>query len=58
VMIISAPFATDFSARISVIRTISPKNPAAAIANNIGKDDVRQMWSSDVAHAQFMREIP
>ena len=57
-MTVSAPFAIDFSARISVIRTISPKNPAAAIVSHIGKDGERQMCSSDVAHAQFMRDIP
>ena len=58
VMTVSAPFATDFSARSSVIRTIRLKNPAAAIVSHIGKDAERQMWSSDVAQAQFMRDIP
>jgi hypothetical protein len=57
-MIVSAPLATDFSARISEIRAISPKKPAAAIGSNIGKDGERQMWSNDVAQAQFMRDIP
>src|SRR6266436_2587205 len=58
VMTVSAPFAIDLSARSSVIRAISPKNPPAAIVSHIGKDGERQMWSSDVAHAQFMRDIP
>jgi hypothetical protein len=55
-MIVSAPLATDFSARISEIKAISPKKPAAAIGSHIGKDGERQMWSNDVA--QFMRDIP
>src|SRR5882724_7332817 len=58
VITVSAPFATDFSARNSVIRTISPKKPPATIVSHIGKAGERQMWSSDVAHAQFMRDIP
>ena len=43
VMTVSAPLATDFSARSSVIRTISPKNPAAASVSHIGKVGERQM---------------
>jgi hypothetical protein len=57
-MTANAPFATDFSARNSVIRTITAKNPAAAIVSQVGEDGQRQMWSNDVAHAQFMRDIP
>jgi hypothetical protein len=35
-----------------------PKNPAAAKVSHIGKDGERQIWSSDVAQAQFMRDVP
>jgi hypothetical protein len=58
VITVSAPFATDFSARNSVRSTMIPKNPAAANVNHTGKVGERQSWSSDVAHAQFMRDIP
>src|SRR5205807_10011359 len=58
VMTVSAPLATDFSARNSVIRTIIPKKPAAANVIHIGKVGERQSWSSDEAQAQFMREVP
>ena len=58
VMTVSAPFATDFSARSSVITTINPKKAAAAIVSHIGKDAERQMCSSDAADAQFMRDTP
>src|SRR3954469_13441421 len=57
-MTVSAPLATDLSARSSVIRRISPKNPAAASVIHIGKTDERQIWSSGEAHAQFMRDVP
>ena len=43
VMTVSAPLATDFSARNSVMRTISPKNPAAANVSHIGNVGERQM---------------
>jgi len=43
VMTVSAPLATDFSARNSVIRRITPKNPAAASVSHIGKVGERQM---------------
>ena len=43
VMTVSAPLATDFSARNSVIRTMIPKNPAAASVSHIGKAGERQI---------------
>src|SRR4051794_26595525 len=55
---VSAPLATDRSARCSVTRRISPKKPAAASIIHIGKAGERQIWSSDEAHAQFMRDGP
>src|SRR5436305_1553572 len=58
VMSVSAPLATDFSARNSVIRTMIPKKPPAANVIHIGKVGKRQSWSSDKAQAQFMREVP
>ena len=42
VMTVSAPLATDFSARNSVRSTIIPKNPAAANVSHIGKVGERQ----------------
>ena len=42
-MTVSAPLATDFSARNSVIRRIRAKNPAAASVTHIGNDGERQM---------------
>ena len=39
----SAPLATDFSARDSVMRTITPKNPAAANVSHTGKVGERQI---------------
>jgi hypothetical protein len=35
-----------------------PKNAAAANVSHIGKVADRQSWSSDVAQAQFMRDVP
>jgi hypothetical protein len=35
-----------------------PKDPAAAKVSHIGNDGERQIWSSDVAQAQFMRGVP
>jgi hypothetical protein len=35
-----------------------PKNAAAANVSHIGKVGDRQSWSSDVAQAQFMRDVP
>ena len=58
VITVSAPLATDFSARNSVMRTMIPKNPAAANVSHIGKVGERQRWSSDAAQAQFMRDVP
>src|SRR5215470_18910667 len=58
VMTVSAPFATDFSARSSVIRTTSPKNAAAASVSHIGNAGERHIWSSEAAPAQFMRDVP
>lgn len=55
---VSAPLATDRSARSSVTRRISPKKPAATSIIHIGKAGERQIWSSDEAHAQFMRDVP
>jgi hypothetical protein len=49
--------ATDFSARNSVIKTMIPKNPAAASVSHIGKAGERQIGSSDEAQAQFMRGV-
>jgi hypothetical protein len=43
VMIVSAPFATDFSARSKVIRAMTPKNPAAATVSHIGNAGERQI---------------
>jgi hypothetical protein len=57
-MTVNAPLATDFSARTSVNRTITPKNPAAANVSHIGKVGERQSWSSALAQAQFMRDVP
>src|SRR5713226_9483617 len=58
VMTVSAPLATDFSARTSVMRRMIPKNPAAANVSHIGNAGERQSWSSEVAQAQFMRDVP
>src|SRR5579864_8433501 len=58
VMTVSAPLATDFSARSSVISRINPKKPAAASVIHIGKAGERQIWSSGEAQAQFMRDVP
>jgi hypothetical protein len=57
-MTVNVPLATDFSARSSVIRTTSPKKPAAANVIHIGTVGKFQIWSSDEAHAQFMRKVP
>ena len=43
VITVSAPLATDFSARNSVIRTMIPKNPAAASVSHIGNVGERQI---------------
>src|ERR1700722_9958650 len=56
VITVSAPLATDFSARNSVTSTMIPKNPAAASVSHIGNAGERQIWSSEDAQAQFMRE--
>ena len=40
---VSAPLATDFSARNSVTRTMIPKNPAAASVSHIGNVGERQI---------------
>src|SRR6478735_8576041 len=58
VITVSAPLAIDLSARSSVISRINPKNPAAASVIHIGKAGERQIWSSEVAQAQFMRDVP
>src|SRR5689334_4438379 len=58
VMTASAALATDWSLRSSMNKTMMPKNAAADSVSHIGKDGERQIWSSDVAQAQFMREIP
>jgi hypothetical protein len=42
VITVSAPLATEFSARNSVMRTMTPKNPAAASVSHIGKSGERQ----------------
>ena len=42
VITVSAPLATDFSARSSVMRATTPKNPAAANVSHIGKAGERQ----------------
>src|ERR1700679_821765 len=42
VITVSAPLATDFSARNSVMRTMTAKNPAAANVSHIGKVGERQ----------------
>src|SRR5665213_479963 len=42
VITVNAPLATDFSARNSVMRTMIPKNPAAASVSHIGKAGERQ----------------
>src|SRR5689334_1949727 len=43
VMTVSAPLATDFSARTIVISIRIAKNPAAASVSHIGNDGERQM---------------
>ena len=43
VITVSAPLATDFSARSSVIKRTNAKNPAAASVSHIGKVGDRQM---------------
>src|SRR6478609_1828700 len=58
VMTVSAPLATDLSARTSVIRRIRPRRPAATRIIHIGKACGREIWSNEVAHAQFMRDAP
>src|SRR5260221_4404730 len=47
VVTVSAPLATDFSARNTVVGTIIPKNPAAANVSHLGKVGARHRWSSD-----------
>ena len=42
-MTANAPLATDLSARSSVIRTMIPKNAAAASVSHIGKFGERQI---------------
>src|SRR5205807_6037939 len=42
VITVSAPLATDFSARSSVIRAMTAKNPAAINVSHIGNAGVRQ----------------
>src|ERR1700694_1002333 len=58
VITVSAPLATDFSARRRVMRTMIRKHLAAANVSHIGKAGERQSWSSGVAQAQFMRDVP
>src|ERR1044071_532899 len=58
VITVSAPLATDLSARTSVISIRIAKNPAAASVSHIGNDGERQMSSSEEAQAQFIREVP
>ena len=58
VMTVSAPFATDFSARNSVNRTTRAKKPAAANVSHVGKACERQICSSELAQGQFMRDVP
>ena len=57
-MTVSAPLATDLSARSSVMSSRIAKNPAAASVSHIGNDGERQIWSSEEAQAQFMRDVP
>jgi hypothetical protein len=54
----SAPLATDFSARTSVKSATTPKNAAAAKVSQIGKAGERQICSSGMSQAQFMRDFP
>jgi hypothetical protein len=42
-MTVSAPFATDFSARNSVMIAITAKNPAAANVSHIGNPGERHI---------------
>jgi len=58
VIAVSAALATDFSARKSAMSTLIAKNPTTAKVSHIGKVGKRQSWSSDVAQAQFMRDVP
>ena len=58
VMTVSAPLATDLSARSSVISRIRAKKPAAASVTHIGNSGERQIPSSEAGQAQFMRDIP
>ena len=57
VITVSAPFATDFSARTSVTSNRMAKNPAAASVAHIGNEGECQMWSNEETHAQFMRNV-
>jgi hypothetical protein len=57
-MTVSAPFATDLSARNSVTRRTIAKNPAAATVSHIGKVDECHNWSIDDGNAWFMCGVP
>lgn len=50
--------AADLSTRKSVTTSRTPKKPAAANVNHIGNAGRRQSWSSDVAQAQVMGDVP
>src|SRR3954470_14008076 len=58
VITVSAPLATDLSARSSVISRISAKKPAAAKVSHTGNVGERQISSSDDGQAQFMAMSP
>src|SRR3954453_21345773 len=57
VITVSAPFATERSARSKVTSRTSAKKPAAASVSHIGKAGERQISSSDDGQAQFMRDV-
>jgi hypothetical protein len=57
-MTVNAPLKNAFSARTSVTISMIPQHPAAAKVGHIGKDGESQIWSNDVAQAQFTREVP
>ena len=48
---VSAPLATDFSARTSVISTSTPKKAAAASVSHIGNAGEIQFMRENVPHA-------
>src|SRR5262245_18908578 len=54
VITVSAPLATDRSARINVTSVMIAKKPAAASVSHIGEACELQSWSSDVGKDRLM----